>query len=115
MCVWNTNVQKIKFNVLGGNLLVGRPVLSILLTGVVFRESSTSIMQHNQLYSVLCRVCMYNLRLPVHVQQGQRFKRKITKKNSLSISTINTEYQISDLQCHLTAAVPTKKAERMPL
>lgn len=42
VCVWNSNVQKIKFNVLlGGNLLVGRPVLSILSTGVGFRESST--------------------------------------------------------------------------
>ncbi len=60
MCVWvcvyvcrNSNVQIVKFNVLGGNLLVGRPVLSILSTGVVFsRIFHSNATQATILYSV---------------------------------------------------------------
>lgn len=53
LCVWNSNVQKIIiFNVLlGGNLLVGRPVLSSLSR--IFHSHAT---QYSQ-YSVYLCVC----------------------------------------------------------
>lgn len=80
VCVYvcrNSNFQIVKFNVLGGNLLVGRPVLSILSTGVVFsRIFHSNATQSTILYSV-------------YVSTAYEYNALSERKQNLTVSMIN--------------------------